>query len=96
MNRLKLDKEFGGDTAGTADINWPKGLSIPYKVMQNNKRLVFSCVFQGSRWSEAVRAQVCLLEVLSGCHCITCLVFSQGCGFFFLLFHVLNCPYLDP
>ena len=31
--RLEGHKELGGDTAGTADPNCPKGYSIPYDVM---------------------------------------------------------------
>ena len=29
-SRLGVHKELGGDTAGTADPNWPKGYSILY------------------------------------------------------------------
>ena len=31
--RLEGHKKLGGDTARTADTNWPKGYSIPYDVM---------------------------------------------------------------
>jgi len=31
--RLDLHKKLGGDTAGTADPNRPKGFSVPYDVM---------------------------------------------------------------
>lgn len=30
-------KKMGEDTARTADSNWPKGHSIPYGIMLNNK-----------------------------------------------------------
>ena len=32
-SRLGVQKELGGDTAGTADSNWPKGYFISYDVM---------------------------------------------------------------
>ena len=33
VSRLVVHKKLGGDTAGTADPNGPKGYSIPYDVM---------------------------------------------------------------
>ena len=36
-SRLGAHKKLGGDTAGTADPNWPKGYSIPYDVAQHIK-----------------------------------------------------------
>ena len=35
--RLGMHKKLGGDTAGTADPNWPKGYPIPYVVVLSNK-----------------------------------------------------------
>ena len=32
-SRLGVHEKLGGDTAGTADPNCPKGYSIPYDVM---------------------------------------------------------------
>jgi len=32
-NGLGVHKKLGGDTAGTADPNGPKGYSIPYDIM---------------------------------------------------------------
>ncbi|KAK4828177.1 hypothetical protein QYF61_024426, partial [Mycteria americana] len=37
VRRLEVHKKLGGDTARTADPNWPKGYSIPYDVMLNKK-----------------------------------------------------------
>jgi len=34
-----VHNKLGGDTAGTADPNWPKGYSMPYDVMLSNKKL---------------------------------------------------------
>jgi len=34
--RLGVHKKLGGDTAGTADPNWPKGFSIPYDITLSN------------------------------------------------------------
>ncbi|KAK4827647.1 hypothetical protein QYF61_020419 [Mycteria americana] len=36
-SRLRVSKKLEGDTAGTADLNWLKGWSIPYNVMLSNK-----------------------------------------------------------
>ncbi|GAB0209839.1 mitochondrial enolase superfamily member 1 [Grus japonensis] len=36
VSRLGVHKKLGGDTAGTADPNSPKGYSIPYDIMLNN------------------------------------------------------------
>ena len=30
---LRRPKELGGDKMKTADLNWPKGCSIPYDIM---------------------------------------------------------------
>jgi len=35
--RLGFHKKLGGDTAGTADSNWPKGYSIPHDITLNSK-----------------------------------------------------------
>lgn len=32
-----MHKKLGGDTARIADPNWPKGYSVPYDIMLNNK-----------------------------------------------------------
>ncbi|KAK4823432.1 hypothetical protein QYF61_002118 [Mycteria americana] len=37
VSRLEVHKKLGGDTAGTADPNWPKGYSIPDDVMLSDK-----------------------------------------------------------
>ena len=37
--RLGVHKKLGGDTARTADPNWPKGYSMPYGVMLSNINL---------------------------------------------------------
>jgi len=36
--RLGVGKRLGGDTAGTADPNGPKGCSTPYDIMLSHKR----------------------------------------------------------
>ena len=33
----RVHRKLGGDTAGTADPNWPKGYPIPYDIMLSNK-----------------------------------------------------------
>ena len=47
VRRLGVHKKLGGDTAGTADPNWPKGYSIPYDVMLNIK---LGGVGRGANW----------------------------------------------
>jgi len=37
VSRLGMQKKLGGDTAGTADPNRPKGCSIPYDVSSAHK-----------------------------------------------------------
>jgi len=36
-SRLGVHKQLGGDTAGTADPNWPKGYPTPYNIVFSNK-----------------------------------------------------------
>ena len=38
-SRLGVHKKMGGDTAGTADPNCPKGCSIPYDIMLSSIKL---------------------------------------------------------
>ena len=50
-SRLRVHKKLGGDTARTAEPNWPKGYSTPYDVMlsiyswQKKKEGVMAFVF---------------------------------------------------
>lgn len=37
-SRLGVGKSLGGDTAGAADPNWPKGRSLPHDIMLSNKK----------------------------------------------------------
>ena len=39
---LGVHKELGGDRTSTADLNWPKGYSILYDIMQRNLKMVKS------------------------------------------------------
>jgi len=43
---LEGHKELGGDGTRTANQNWPKGYSIPYNIMMNNKtrRVIKGCI----------------------------------------------------
>lgn len=57
-----------------AELNWPKGYTIPYNIMLGNKTGVEEgggFVYQGGHCSATGKALVCLWEVVSYCHCIT-------------------------
>jgi len=82
-----VGRRLGGDTAGTADPNWPKRYSIPYSIMFSNKL----CVLGGSScYLETGWMQVCWWggSKWLPSHCYFLL--------FFLSLHLLNCLYLDP
>ena len=37
VSRMGVHKKLGGDTAGTADPNWPKGYPLPYDVIHSKQ-----------------------------------------------------------
>lgn len=37
-SRIRLGKRLGEDTAGTADLHWPRGCPTSYDIMLSNKR----------------------------------------------------------
>jgi len=47
-------KKLGGDTAGTADPNWPKGYSIPYDITLCKIKLREGGGSGGHTWSDGV------------------------------------------
>lgn len=65
----RLDKKVGGDTMGIADLNWPKGCSVPYSIMSCSK----------NRWYRMKGGEGCLprwwLLREHDCLCNTGLVF---------------------
>ena len=44
-------KEVGGDRIRTDDLNWPKGCSIPYDAMLDNKAWAEGRDGWGGHWS---------------------------------------------
>lgn len=80
---LKVHKELGRDRTWTADPDWPKGYSITYGVMLNNKTRGtgqgVGCCCSGT--SSVVHQSA----VVSNCFCLL-----------FFVFLPFLCPYLYP
>lgn len=87
-SRLGVDKNLEGDTAGTADLSWPKGYPIPYNVMFSNKLGGSFSKVAVARWLAG------LWSAGGGWWVIAFASLLDLVGFFFLL-HLLKCLYLD-
>ena len=75
---------IGGDTAGTADPNWPKGYSVPYDVMLSiqswrNVGRVGHCL--GTGWASVIWLWAIVLV------CITCLSWVLFLSLCYFPFH---------
>ena len=105
-SRLGVGKILGGDTARTADPNWPKGYSMPYDVCSAIKA-------RRRRNKGGAFVYLCLSSGATATHTETLLprkrldiafwweVENKVFWFSLLLcatfaFALLNCPYLDP
>lgn len=88
----------GGDTAGRADLNWAKGYSVPYSIMQYGSSKNWG---KGKR-GRGVSSKVVVAQSIAG-HRSACgrwrLTGFASLGFvvlFFSFLHLLNWLSLDP
>lgn len=78
VKRLGEHKKLRGDRTRTAGPNWPKGYSIPYSIMVNNK-----IGGGGGGWGRGPTAQVLAVggEQLHYASCVFCIPLSSQLSF---------------
>lgn len=101
-SQLGVGKTLGGDIAGTAKSDWPKGYFILYDTMLTNtnwvrgRRRVGHFVFQGVYCLETVYMLVCVQRVVHDFLYSTCIFVCWLFVFFspHTFLHILICLYL--
>lgn len=92
VSRLAVGKELGGNSAGTAGLNWSKGYSMLWNIMPDTKLRRKKGIFQVSKG--AVAQWVAWHWPVCGRWWV--IYFALPVGILILFLHLLNCLDFNP